>query len=83
VTQKNPAVAGSSAGLLEGRDDFSLVLGGPLFQLLRRAHLAGTGAELLTRRMFASVLITWLPLFVLAMFAPTAEGASRLPFLQT
>jgi hypothetical protein len=82
MTQKDRAVAGSSAGLLEGQDDFSLVLGGPLFQLLRRAHLAGTGAELLTRRMLASVLITWLPLFVLAMFMPTAEGASRLFFFR-
>ena len=27
-------------------DDFSLVLGGPLFQLLRRAHLSGTALEL-------------------------------------
>ena len=26
--------------------DFSLVLGGPLFQLLRRAHMAGTALEL-------------------------------------
>jgi hypothetical protein len=82
MTQKNPAVAGSSASLLEGQHDFSLVLGGPLFQLLRRAHLAGTGAELLTRRMYASALITWLPLFVIAMFAPTAEGASRLSFFR-
>ena len=30
--------------------NFSLVLGGPLFQLFRRFHLAGGGLELLRRR---------------------------------
>ena len=38
--------------------DFSLILGGPLFQLLRRAHLCGDVAELVWRRMIALALIT-------------------------
>jgi hypothetical protein len=29
--------------------DFSLVLGGPIFQLARRAHLSGDALELLRR----------------------------------
>jgi hypothetical protein len=46
--------------------DFSLVLGGPLFQLFRRAHLSGPGLELLHRRVLVLSLIAWLPLAVLA-----------------
>lgn len=41
--------------------DFSLVLGGPLYQLLLRAHLGGEGLEMMHRRIIGSVLLTWLP----------------------
>ena len=34
---------------LPAPEDFSLVLGGPLFQLLRRSHLAGNALELVRR----------------------------------
>jgi hypothetical protein len=40
--------------LHEDRHDFSLVLGGPLFQLLRKAHLEGDHLELLRQRMLSS-----------------------------
>src|SRR4051812_25237395 len=59
--------------------DFSLVLGGPLYQVLRRSHLGGNVLELLHRRIFASVIITWLPLLVLSIFA---RGNERLSFFQ-
>ena len=36
--------------------DFSLVLGGPLFQLFRRAHLTGDGLQLLHRRIVVIAL---------------------------
>ena len=39
-----------SATTLEATPDFSLVLGGPLFQLFRRAHLSGDALELMHRR---------------------------------
>jgi hypothetical protein len=42
-------------------DDFSIVLGGPLFQLLRRARLEGDHLELLYRRVIFFLGITWLP----------------------
>ena len=42
--------------------DFSLVLGGPLYQLWRRAHLTGDMLELLRRRVVVLVLLAWLPL---------------------
>ena len=36
--------------MLREPEDFSLVLGGPLFQLLRRSHLSGNALELLQQR---------------------------------
>jgi hypothetical protein len=62
--------------------DFSLILGGLLFQLLRRAHLCGDVAELLWRRVIALALITWLPLLVLSIVEGHARGDSvKVPFL--
>jgi hypothetical protein len=46
--------------------DFSLVLGGPLFQLLRKSHLEGDALELLHRRIPVFILLTWLPLLLLS-----------------
>jgi hypothetical protein len=50
----------------EGEREFSLVLGGPLFQLLRRTRIYGDHMELLNRRIIAAVLITWFPLLLLS-----------------
>jgi hypothetical protein len=62
--------------------DFSLVLGGPLYQLFRRAHLTGDAMELLHRRVLAFVLMTWVPLLVLSALGGHAVGHSiRVPFL--
>jgi hypothetical protein len=46
--------------------DFSLVLGGPLYQLFRKAHLSGDAMELATRRVILIPLILWLPLALLS-----------------
>lgn len=71
---------GSSAS--ENVGDFSLVLGGPLFQLLRRLGLSGSGLELLRRRIVAIALVTWTPLLILSMAEGLAWGnAVRVPFL--
>ena len=62
--------------------DFSLVLGGPLFQLWRRSHLAGDGLELLHRRIVAFVVLAWAPLLLLSIAEGHAWGGSvALPFL--
>jgi hypothetical protein len=62
--------------------DFSLVLGGPLFQLLRKAHLAGDGLELVRQRIIAISLFTWLPLMVLsALEGQLLSGRAAVPFL--
>ena len=68
--------------LLSEPPDFSLILGGPLFQLLRRAHLCGDVAELVSRRVIALALITWLPLLALSIAEGNAWGDSvKVPFL--
>ena len=62
--------------------DFSLVLGGPLFQLLRRVHLTGSALELVRRRIVAIALFAWVPLLVLSLFDGLAwSDAVRVPFL--
>jgi hypothetical protein len=68
--------------LLGEPSDFSLVLGGPLFQLLRKAHLEGDHLELLYRRVIVITGIAWLPLFVLATLGPFAGSVGRLAFLR-
>src|ERR1700740_3121880 len=62
-------------------EDFSLVLGGPLFQLLRKAHLEGDALELVHRRTIASVLLTWFPLLVLSALTTPAGSVGRISFL--
>lgn len=62
---------------------FSLVLGGPLYQLFRRAHLSGTGLELLRRRIIIISLFAWLPLLLLsALNGQLLGGDVAVPFLQ-
>jgi hypothetical protein len=62
--------------LLDDPPDFSIVLGGPLFQLLRKAHLEGDHLELLYRRLFFFVGVTWLPLLLLAAVGPFVGSVS-------
>ena len=57
--------------------DFSLVLGGPLYQLLRRAHLSGDALELMRRRILVISLFAWLPLLVLSALEGQALGGTR------
>ena len=66
----------------ESGEDFSLVLGGPLFQIFRRAYLSGSALELLRRRVLVIAMISWLPLLLLAGLQGYASGTTvRLPFL--
>jgi hypothetical protein len=62
--------------------DFSLVLGGPLYQLWRRTRLAGdTLQQLLLRRVIALTALAWLPLLLLSAAEGHAFGDSvKLPF---
>lgn len=68
--------------VLDDPPDFSIVIGGPLFQLLRRTHLQGDHSELVFRRLVFFAGITWLPLFLLATVGPFAGTAGRFAFLR-
>jgi hypothetical protein len=68
--------------LVKEPSDFSLVLGGPLYQLMRRAHLSGDVLELVGRRVIILSLFAWLPLLALSVAEGLAWGDSvKVPFL--
>jgi hypothetical protein len=68
--------------LLKEPYDFSLVLGGPLYQFWRRTHLSGDTLELMCRRVVTLALLAWAPLLVLSIAEGHAWGGSvKLPFL--
>src|SRR5271157_5548835 len=67
---------------LQEPPDFSLVLGGPIFQLFQRSHLSGDGLELLHRRIVVIALVAWLPLLMLSMVGGhLLAGTVKLSFL--
>jgi hypothetical protein len=67
---------------LEGPSDFSLVLGGPLFQMFRQAHLSGPALELVHRRMLVITLFAWLPLAALSTIEGHLFGTQGLTFMR-
>ncbi len=58
--------------------DFSLVLGGPIFQFFRKARLTGDHLELLHRRLLTILAAAWLPMLVFDFLTPQT---GRLTFL--
>lgn len=60
--------------------DFSLVQGGPLFQLFLSTGLLAPPTGLLARRIVAVFLIAWLPLLLITLFCGTAVGGIGVPF---
>jgi len=62
--------------------DFSLVLGGPLYQLLRRTHLADDSLSLLRQRILFISFFCWLPLLALSLLESKVVGTNvAMPFL--
>jgi len=77
----HPAPA-SGDDILQNRQNFSLVLGGPLYQLLRRAHLSDDALLLVRQRIVFISLLAWLPLLLLSAFEGTLlSKAGTVPFL--
>ena len=71
------------AGQSAASSDFSLILGGPTYQLLRGAHLAGDALQLLHRRIIVLVILTWAPLLLLSVTEGHAWGRGfGLPFVR-
>jgi hypothetical protein len=67
---------------IDATADFSLVLGGPLYQLLRRSHLTGDALDLVRRRVVVITLFVWLPLLALSVVEGLALGGrAAVPFL--
>jgi len=61
--------------------DFSLVIGGPIFQLLRQSHLSGDTLQLLKQRILVISLFCWLPLLALSSLEGKLLGGIAVPFL--
>jgi hypothetical protein len=80
----NPAPSAPDSPLTWDRvpQDFSLILGGPLFQLLRRTHLSDDALLLVRRRIVAISTLAWLPLLVLSAIEGRLLGGDvGVPFL--
>jgi len=74
--------ASETLNLLKNPPDFSLVLGGPLFQLLRRTHLSDDALLLVRQRVIVIALLAWLPLLLLSALEGNLWGGSTVvPFL--
>ena len=61
--------------------DFSLVAGGPLYQLLIRARLEDSSLGHLTKRIIVITLLAWLPIFLLSLLDGKALGGVRIHFI--
>jgi hypothetical protein len=67
---------------LEGKN-FSIVLGGPFFQLLSRVHLTGNALELVKLRIIVTSMISWLPLLLFSLLNGQVWNDNlKLPFIQ-
>jgi len=72
----------SSEDVLRDVQNFSLVVGGPLFQLLRRAHLSDDVLLMVRRRVVLFSLVCWLPLLALsALHGDLSGDRVAVPFL--
>jgi hypothetical protein len=82
VSPQERAARQKSVPGMDERQDFSLVLGGPLFQLLRRMHLAGNAPELVRQQILIALLVVWIPLLALSVLEGQAWGGrAAVPFL--
>ena len=72
---------GDKIPFFDGPTDFSLVQGGPLFQLFLRTGLLRPPTDLLMRRIVAIFCIVWIPLLMLSILSGHAFGGTGVPFL--
>jgi hypothetical protein len=78
----NAPTSKPSDNFLRNPPDFSLVHGGPLFQLFLRAHLSDDALELARKRIIVIALLAWLPLLLLsALEGQLIGGSVAVPFL--
>jgi hypothetical protein len=79
--QVQPATLEGAGDTPRSSDDFSFVLGGPLFQLLRRARLSDDALLLLRQRVVVISLVAWPPLLLLSLLEGQALNGLGMPFL--
>ena len=80
---KTAGESGSIPDMLRDPLDFSLVLGGPLFQFFRRMNMEGEAGTLLLRRIVIVSLFAWLPLLLISVLEGNVLGKSvAIPFLR-
>jgi len=73
----------SGGDVLQDAQNFSLVLGGPLYQLLCRTHLSDDAMMHLRQRVIVIALIGWLPLLLLSALHGDLLGQHiAVPFLK-
>ena len=73
----------SGGDVLQDAQNFSLVLGGPLFQLLCRTRLSDDAMMHLRQRVIVIALVGWLPRFLLAALHGDLVGPHiAMPFLR-
>lgn len=77
----NPTLAADEAAVTD-REGFSLVLGGPLYQLLLKTRLARPPLQLMHRRMVLIPALAWLPLLMLSLYEGRAFAGVTVPFLK-
>ncbi len=61
--------------------DFSLVLGGLLYQFYLKTGLVKKPLFLYKRRILSICLLVWLPLLILSIFSGVAFGGVKVPFI--
>ena len=71
----------NSGGTSPASENFSLAVGGPLYQLYLRTRMARSNLELLNRRIILFPLICWLPLLLLSIAEGHAVAGVHVPFL--
>lgn len=82
VPEKTQQAPPTAEEILRDTQNFSLVLGGPLFQLFRKAHIADDALDLVRQRILVISLVAWLPLLGLSALEGHLWGHSvAIPFL--
>jgi hypothetical protein len=83
--EKGPTTPAPITGdaVVNDAQNFSLVLGGPLYQLLRRVHLSDDVVSHVRQRVIVIALLGWLPLLILSTIQGHLWGKSvAVPFLR-
>ena len=82
-TTQTESSSSANRTALHAWSDFSLVAGGPLYQLWRRSRLSGEEMQCVRRRMLFMALLAWVPLLLLSIAEGRAWGSAvALTFLK-